>query len=120
MASFDIDIPELKKRYGLNEEDLGTEIVGSQFIKIGEFFGEWEIAAPLLQVNADDVKACEPKPLLQRRKCLELFKKRAGFKATFRNFLEVLLQSHLGDAACKLCVLLKKGTNYSRFLYSYY
>lgn len=106
MASkFHTSMSELLSRYRLSETFLKGKCSDEHIIMMADKFQDWEKITTLLGVNADDVKACVGKPdsSLYRRKCLQIWKEFAGFKATYYAFLEVLVESRLVDAACNIC-----------------
>lgn len=101
---------DLERKFGLTEKILDEEITENHFHEIENILTKWEIAAPFLRVNVDDVKTYTPEPRRQQQRCLELFREHAGFKATYYKFLELLLQAQLGNTATKVCELLRQGT----------
>ena len=106
-----ISMSELLSRYNLSEEILRKECSDDDIIKVAPFVEEWEMIAPPLGVNADDVKARvgKPDPALCRRSCLQLWKEQSAFKATYYSLLEVLLESKLANTACKVCAFIAQA-----------
>lgn len=93
-------------------EELHDQIFSDDLIiAVAEVVEDWEKIAPLLGVNAEDVRTSVATSELHQRKCLQQWKKQAGYHATYYALLEVLLQSDLGDTACKVCELFKKASH---------
>lgn len=108
MASkFHMSMSELLSRYKLDKSlpFLKSKCSNEHIIMMADRLQDWEKITPSLGVSADDVKANVGKPdsSLHRRKCLQIWKEYAGFKATYYALLEVLMESHLVDAACNIC-----------------
>jgi hypothetical protein len=107
-----ISILDLLSRYNkLDEAFLNEKCSDKHIIIMADMLGDWEKVSPSLGVNADDVKANVGNfPHLYRRKCLQMWKEQAGFRATYYALLEVLLELRLANAASNICELLIQGT----------
>ncbi len=104
-----LELSELQSKYELGSKILQKECSDAHLVKIANFFLSWELVAPYLGVNADEVKSTSTQPPLQRRTCLQMWKEIYGFKATYGSLLLVLLESKLGKTACEICKLLQQG-----------
>jgi hypothetical protein len=107
-------LAEVLSKVGISEETLDQECSDADLVSISQFL-DWRTVAPHLGLDttaiADiDCKRTEPE---KRVETLQKWKKKYGFKATYRVLVEKHLETGNADHATEVCRLIKqqaKGT----------
>ena len=110
MAAITLD--ELLKEVGVHPERLNDTISDDHLCEIALFLTSWREVAPYLGLSEMDVIDIEQggrKVKDMSLKALQIWKRKFGFKTTYRKLVEVLLSLGMPDVAEKVCHLLLKG-----------
>ena len=104
-----ITLEELLKKVGVCHEKLNDGISEDHLLKISMFLTSWRTVAPFLKIERNDLEAIEQEKdeQVKRLRVLQKWKGIFGFKATYRELVEVLLSLAKADVAEKVCDLLK-------------
>ena len=105
-----ITLEELLKEVGLCPEKLDDSISDNHLREIALFLTSWQTVASHLDLDENDLDDAEQggrKVKDKSLKALQIWKGKFGFKATYRNLVEVLLSLAMADIAEKVCNLLK-------------
>ena len=103
-----LTIEELKKRTGVTDAQLDTQITEHDFSDLAGCFDEVDTYLYKLKLTPaqhTDIKdlACRRNTTVAMTETLKLWCQPNPFAATFRALLEVLLELRRGDVAVKVC-----------------
>ena len=105
-----ITLEELLKEVSLHPEKLDQSISDDHLLGIALFLTSWQTVAPHLGLSEIDVVVIEQKGKDEkdkRLKALQMWKRKFGFRATYRELVKVLLSLGMADGAQNVCLLLK-------------
>ncbi len=105
-----VALQELMKRYNLTDEQLNREIVDSDTPVMALNFDDVEmysIAMGLAIAEQADVKESRGNQAAML-KCLQVWKERDPFQATYRALLDIVLRLGKGETADKICQQLSQ------------
>ena len=105
-----ITLEELLKEVSLHPEKLGQSISDDHLLGIALFLTSWQTVAPHLGLSEIDVVVIEQEGKDEkdkRLKALQMWKRKFGFRATYRELVKVLLSLGMADGAQNVCLLLK-------------
>ena len=97
---------------GVCPEKLNESISDDHLHEIALFLTSWQTVASKLCLSEIDQDAIEREGKNEddkKRKVLQKWKGKFGFKATYRKLVEALLSLAKADVAEKVCRLLSKG-----------
>ncbi len=103
-----IALQELMRRYKLTDEQLNREIVDSDTPVMALNFDDVEMYSTAMglaiakQADVKKVYHCEGTQAAMM-KCLQVWKERDSFQATYRALLDIALSLGKGDTADKIC-----------------
>ena len=95
---------------GVRPEKLNESISDDHLRAIVLFLTSWQTVASHLDLSENDLDAIEREGKNEedkKRKVLQKWKGKFGFKATYRKLVEALLSLAKADVAEKVCRLLK-------------
>ena len=98
------------KEVSVHPEKLNESISDDHLRKIAILLTSWRKVATHLELSEselDDVEREEKDEQMKKLKALQKWKRKIGFKATYRKLVEVLLSLAMADVAEKICLLLK-------------
>ena len=105
-----VALQELMRRYNLTDEQLNREIVDSDTPVMALHFDDVEmysIAMGLAIAEQADVKESRGNQAAML-KCLQVWKERDPFQATYRALLDIVLRLGKGETADKICQQLSQ------------
>ncbi|XP_064389124.1 uncharacterized protein LOC135337147 [Halichondria panicea] len=103
-----VALQELMRRYNLTDEQLNREIVDSDTPVMALNFDDVEMYSTAMglaiakQADVKKVYHCEGTQAAMM-KCLQVWKERDSFQATYRALLDIALSLGKGDTADKIC-----------------
>ena len=98
------------KEVSVHPEKLNESISDEHLREIAILLTSWRKVATHLELgenDLDDVEREEKDEQMKKLKALQKWKRKIGFKATYRKLVEVLLSLAMADVAEKICLLLK-------------
>ena len=98
------------KEVSVHPEKLNESISDDHLREIAILLTSWRTVATHLELSEselDDVEREEKDEQMKKLKALQKWKRKIGFKATYRKLVEVLLSLAMADVAEKICLLLK-------------
>ena len=98
------------KEVSVHPEKLNESISDDHLREIAILLISWRTVATHLELSEsdlDDVEREEKDEQMKKLKALQKWKRKIGFKATYRKLVEVLLSLAMADVAEKICLLLK-------------
>ena len=98
------------KKVSVHPEKLNESISDDHLREIAILLTSWRKVATHLELSEselDDVEREEKDEQMKKLKALQKWKRKIGFKATYRKLVEVLLSLAMADVAEKICLLLK-------------
>ena len=98
------------KEVSVHPEKLNESISDDHLHEIAILLTSWRKVATHLELSEselDDVEREEKDEQMKKLKALQKWKRKIGFKATYRKLVEVLLSLAMADVAEKICLLLK-------------
>ena len=98
------------KEVSLHPEKLDQSISDDHLLGIALFLTSWQTVAPHLGLSEIDVVVIEQEGKDEkdkRLKALQMWKRKFGFRATYRELVKVLLSLGMADGAQNVCLLLK-------------
>ena len=105
-----LTLEELLKEVSVHPEKLNESISDDHLHEIAILLTSWRTVATHLELSEselDDVEREEKDEQMKKLKALQKWKRKIGFKATYRKLVEVLLSLAMADVAEKICLLLK-------------
>ena len=105
-----LTLEELLKEVSVHPEKLNESISDDHLREIAILLTSWRTVATHLELSEselDDVEREERDEQMKKLKALQKWKRKIGFKATYRKLVEVLLSLAMADVAEKICLLLK-------------
>ena len=105
-----LTLEELLKEVSVHPEKLNESISDDHLREIAILLTSWRTVATHLELSEselDDVEREEKDEQMKKLKALQKWKRKIGFKATYRKLVEVLLSLAMADVAEKICLLLK-------------
>ena len=107
-----LTVEDLKRRTGVSDAQLDTEIIEHDLHDLGRCFDEVETYLYKLKLTAGqqtDVKdlAFRCNTAVAMAEALKLWRQPNPFDTTFRKLLDVLLDLGRGDVAKKVCLYVK-------------
>ena len=112
MAASGVSPDELLAEVGVTHIQLDKTCTREHLLDIAIFLTSWREVAPYLSLSSAEVEVTERDARSEaerKRKMLEVWKDKFGFKATYRVLVETLLKIGRADQAQKVCHLLKEG-----------
>ena len=117
----EITLEELLKEDGVHPERLNESITDDHLHAIAIFLTSWRKVATYLELSENDLDDVEQEGKDEqdkRLKALQMWKRKIGFKATYRKLVEVLLSLAMADVAEKICLLLKGMSVIMSYIFS--
>lgn len=102
-----ISIEDLIRHCCLEENQLDGEISGECFNEIAVFLSDWQLLAPVLDIDVSIVERDNVGEELRRIGLLKCLKRKLAMKATYRVLVCALLKIKRADEAKNVCELLK-------------
>ena len=102
-----VTLSDLLKHYGLDKDNLDTEIAEDCFFEISRSLSDWKLLALLTEEEVEAIENDNRTEELKRKAFLKKLKQKSSIKATYRVLVDALLRIERGEDARKLCELLK-------------
>lgn len=104
-------VEQVAEKAGVGLEILNEEVSDRHVLELAKFFSSFEELGPYLGLERrelDDIDEDKRNTPLKRRELVQKWKDKYAFEATYRKFVEALLNCGWNNMAYKVCCYLAK------------